>query len=38
VPLFGAGHAPQSDTPEPILRLVAQATAAARHIPLQRAA
>jgi pimeloyl-ACP methyl ester carboxylesterase len=38
VPLFGAGHAPQSDTPEPILRLVAQATAAARHIPLQRSA
>jgi pimeloyl-ACP methyl ester carboxylesterase len=38
VPLFGAGHAPQSDTPEPILRLVAQATTAARRIPLQRSA
>jgi pimeloyl-ACP methyl ester carboxylesterase len=38
VPLFGAGHAPQSDTPEPILRLVARATTAARRIPLQRSA
>jgi pimeloyl-ACP methyl ester carboxylesterase len=38
VPLFGAGHAPQSDTPDPILQLVAQATAAARRIPLQRSA
>lgn len=27
-PLLGAGHAPQSDAPESILRLVRQATAA----------
>jgi len=31
VPLLGAGHAPQSDTPETILRLVSEATAAATH-------
>jgi pimeloyl-ACP methyl ester carboxylesterase len=31
VPLIGAGHAPQSDTPELILQLVEQATAAARR-------
>ena len=30
VPLIGAGHAPQSDAPAPILALVRQATAAAR--------
>jgi pimeloyl-ACP methyl ester carboxylesterase len=30
VPLVGAGHAPQSDTPTTILQLVGQATAAAR--------
>ena len=30
VPLLGAGHAPQSDTPDAILQLVHQATAAAR--------
>jgi pimeloyl-ACP methyl ester carboxylesterase len=29
VPLYGAGHAPQSDTPEVILRLVHECTAAA---------
>jgi len=29
VPLYGAGHAPQSDTPDLILRLVREATAAA---------
>jgi len=29
VPLLGAGHAPQSDTPEAILRLVDESTAAA---------
>jgi pimeloyl-ACP methyl ester carboxylesterase len=31
VPLLGAGHAPQSDTPEAILRLVDEAAAAARR-------
>ena len=31
VPLLGAGHAPQSDTPETILRLVSESTAAATH-------
>src|SRR4051794_27125841 len=31
VPLLGAGHAPQSDTPDAILRLVDEATAAAGH-------
>jgi pimeloyl-ACP methyl ester carboxylesterase len=34
-PLVGAGHAPQSDAPRTILRLVAEATAAAR--PLEHA-
>ena len=35
-PLIGAGHAPQSDAPRAILRLVHEATAAARpaeHAP-----
>jgi pimeloyl-ACP methyl ester carboxylesterase len=31
-PLVGAGHAPQSDAPRTILRLVAEATAAARSL------
>jgi pimeloyl-ACP methyl ester carboxylesterase len=31
-PLMGAGHAPQSDAPRTILRLVAEATAAARSL------
>jgi pimeloyl-ACP methyl ester carboxylesterase len=31
VPLLGAGHAPQSDTPEAILQLVDEATAAAHR-------
>jgi pimeloyl-ACP methyl ester carboxylesterase len=31
VPLLGAGHAPQSDTPEAILRLVDEATSAAHR-------
>lgn len=30
VPLLGAGHAPQSDTPDAILQLVRRAGAAAR--------
>jgi pimeloyl-ACP methyl ester carboxylesterase len=38
VPLLGAGHAPQSDTPEPILRLVHEATAAARPVALPHSA
>jgi pimeloyl-ACP methyl ester carboxylesterase len=38
VPLFGAGHAPQSDAPEPILQLVAQATAAAHGTALRKSA
>ena len=29
VPLYGAGHAPQSDTPDAILRLVRESTATA---------
>jgi pimeloyl-ACP methyl ester carboxylesterase len=33
MPLLGAGHAPQSDSPEAILRLVRRATAAAIRTP-----
>jgi len=38
VPLLGAGHAPQSDTPQAVLRLVDEATAAARHDAIPRIA
>jgi pimeloyl-ACP methyl ester carboxylesterase len=38
VPLLGAGHAPQSDTPEAILQLVDEAVAAARPAVLPASA
>jgi pimeloyl-ACP methyl ester carboxylesterase len=38
VPLLGAGHAPQSDTPHAILRLVDEATAAAGNRAVPRIA